>query len=147
MVKEIVRRHWRSLAGLHKPSAWEALDGGYSDARRAYHGWGHIAELLGKLDEFHALTAKPALIATDVFWHDAVYATQGPDGAKRSDLENVRDTRWGALQAVTAYVDHTQPTRQTAGRTHAEARFERATEPQPLKDRALVLLTAGGEAS
>jgi phage/plasmid-like protein (TIGR03299 family) len=60
------------------------------------------------------------------------------------DLENVRGTRWGALQAVTAYVDYTQPTRQTAGRTHAEARFERATEPQPLKDRALELLTEGG---
>ena len=60
------------------------------------------------------------------------------------DLENVRDTRWGALQAVTAYVDHAQPTRQTAGRTHAEARFERATEPQPLKDKALELLTEGG---
>jgi phage/plasmid-like protein (TIGR03299 family) len=61
------------------------------------------------------------------------------------DLENVRGTRWGALQAVTAYVDHVQPTRQTAGRSHAEARFERATEPQPLKDRALELLTEGGE--
>jgi len=63
-----------------------------------------------------------------------------------SDLDNVRETRWGALQAVTAYVDHTQPTRQTAGRSHAEARFERATEPQPLKDRALELLTEGGNA-
>jgi len=60
------------------------------------------------------------------------------------DLDNVRGTGWGALQAVTAYVDHTQPTRQTAGRTHAEARFERATEPQALKDRALALLTEGG---
>ena len=60
------------------------------------------------------------------------------------DLADIRGTRWGALQAVTAYVDHTQPTRQTAGRTHAEARFERATEPQPLKDPALELLTEGG---
>jgi phage/plasmid-like protein (TIGR03299 family) len=60
------------------------------------------------------------------------------------DLENVRGTRWGALQAVTGYVDHVQPTRQTAGRSHAEARFERAAEPQPLKDRALALLTEGG---
>ena len=50
------------------------------------------------------------------------------------------------VQAVAAYVDHTQPTRQTAGRSHAEARFERATEPQPLKDRALAVLTEGGEA-
>jgi phage/plasmid-like protein (TIGR03299 family) len=61
------------------------------------------------------------------------------------DLDAIRGTRWGALQAVAAYVDHVQPTRQTAGRTTAEARFERATEAQPLKDRALELLTGGGE--
>lgn len=60
------------------------------------------------------------------------------------DLEHVRGTRWGALQAVTAYVDHVQPTRSRGGRTEVEARFERQTEPQPLKDRALVLLTGGG---
>src|SRR5215217_5147344 len=37
------------------------------------------------------------------------------------DLDAIRGTRWGALQAVTAYVDHVQPTRQTAGRSHVEA--------------------------
>src|SRR6266498_2444528 len=63
------------------------------------------------------------------------------------DLDTVRGTRWGALQAVTAYVDHVQPTRRTAARTHAEARFDRATEPQPLKDRALELLAEGGNRS
>jgi phage/plasmid-like protein (TIGR03299 family) len=61
------------------------------------------------------------------------------------DLENVRGTRWGALQAVAAYVDHVQPTRRRAGRSEAEARFERQTEPQPLKDRALALLAEGGD--
>ena len=60
------------------------------------------------------------------------------------DLDHIRGTRWGALQAVTAYVDHVRPTRQRGGRTEAEARFERATEAQPLKDRALELLTEGG---
>ena len=35
------------------------------------------------------------------------------------DLGAIRGTRWGALQAVTAYVDHVQPTRRTAARTHA----------------------------
>ena len=60
------------------------------------------------------------------------------------DLDQIRGTRWGALQAVTAYVDHVQPTRRTAGRTQTEARFERATEPQQLKDRALELLTETG---
>jgi phage/plasmid-like protein (TIGR03299 family) len=63
------------------------------------------------------------------------------------DLANITGTRWGALQAVTAYVDYVQPTRATAGRSHSEARFERATEPAPLKDRALALLTEGGSPS
>jgi len=61
------------------------------------------------------------------------------------NLANITGTRWGALQAVTAYVDHVRPTRATVGRSHQEARFERATEPQPLKDRALELLTEGGD--
>jgi phage/plasmid-like protein (TIGR03299 family) len=60
------------------------------------------------------------------------------------DLAHITGTRWGALQAVTTYVDHVQPTRATACRNHQEARFERATEPAALKDRALVLLTEGG---
>lgn len=60
------------------------------------------------------------------------------------NLADIRGTRWGALQAVAAYVDHVQPTRRTSGRSPAEARFERATEPAPLKDRALALLTEGG---
>jgi phage/plasmid-like protein (TIGR03299 family) len=63
------------------------------------------------------------------------------------DLANITGTRWGALQAVTAYVDYVQPTRATAGRSHQEARFERATEPAALKDRALALLTEGGTQS
>jgi phage/plasmid-like protein (TIGR03299 family) len=64
-----------------------------------------------------------------------------------ADLANITGTRWGALQAVTAYVDYVQPTRATAGRSHQEARFERATEPAALKDRALALLTEGGNQS
>jgi choline dehydrogenase len=49
----------------------------------------------------------------------------------------------GLVHAVGEHVDHVQPTRRTAGRTQAEARFARATEPQPLKDRALELLAEG----
>src|SRR4051794_136910 len=63
------------------------------------------------------------------------------------DLANITGTRWGALQAVTTYVDYFQPTRATAGRSHQEARFERATEPAALKDRALALVTEGGNQS
>jgi phage/plasmid-like protein (TIGR03299 family) len=57
------------------------------------------------------------------------------------DLDAIRGTAWGALQAVGDYHDHHARTRQTASRNDAEARFERATEPAGLKDRALALLT------
>ncbi len=56
------------------------------------------------------------------------------------DLDAIRGTRWGALQAVTDYHDHHARTRRTTTRSSAEARFERATEPAGLKDRALALL-------
>ena len=56
------------------------------------------------------------------------------------DLANIRETAWGALQAVAAHYDHRAPVRESAGRTAAEARFERATQPARLKDRALALL-------
>ena len=68
-----------------------------------------------------------------------------PPTARRPTSTNIRGTRWGALQAVTTYVDHVQPTRRRPPAPQAEARFERATEPQPLKDRALALLTEGGD--
>ena len=51
-----------------------------------------------------------------------------------SDLADIRGTRWGALQAVD--LRRPRPADPADGRTDArEARFERATEPQPLKDR------------
>jgi predicted metal-dependent HD superfamily phosphohydrolase len=92
MVKEVIEKHWRRLEGSHKPSTWDVLNTGYSEAHRAYHTWDHIAELLEGLDEFHVLAAKPELIATAVFWHDVVYTTRAPDGDRRSDFENVRDS-------------------------------------------------------
>lgn len=95
MIEEVVRKHWRAIEGSHKPGAWGALDSGYAEAHRAYHTWAHIAELLEGLDAFHALSSRPDLIATAIFWHDAVYATRGADGGRRTDFENVRDS--GAL--------------------------------------------------
>ncbi len=57
-----------------------------------------------------------------------------------SDLDAIRGTRWGVLQAVTAYHDHHARTRPSRGRATSEARFERATEPASIKDHALALL-------
>ena len=61
------------------------------------------------------------------------------------DLTDIHGTAWGALQAVDRLRRPRAADRRTANRTPAEARFERATEPAPLKDRALELLTQGGQ--
>ena len=58
-----------------------------------------------------------------------------------ADLDPIRGTAWGALQAVGDYHDHHARTRATSARSSSEARFERATEPAGLKDRAYDLLT------
>ena len=129
MVKDVIRKHWRSLEGSHQPTAWDALDRGYGDARRGYHGWGHIAELLEKLDGFQALSARPGLIATAIFWHDSVYATQAADGGKRSDLENVRDSAELFLRHTLLNADDAAAVAElimaTADHTRAEAGKER----------------------
>jgi len=88
-------QHWQALTATHKPGAWEALDAGYSESHRAYHSWEHIDDMLEKLDRFSGLAARPDLIATAIFWHDAVYRTLNDLGGYRPDIDNVRDS--GAL--------------------------------------------------
>jgi predicted metal-dependent HD superfamily phosphohydrolase len=129
MVAEIRQKYWLPLEKSHKPSAWEALDAGYGASHRAYHGWGHIAELLGKLDEFSALSTRPDLVAAAIFWHDAVYMTQKPDGGRRSDHENIRDSgalfrRYTLLNTSDADAVH-ELIMATADHIHAKASEER----------------------
>ena len=57
------------------------------------------------------------------------------------DLANIRETRWGALQAVTSYATHHRPTRRSRTISEADATFERVSERAPLTDHALTLLT------
>jgi predicted metal-dependent HD superfamily phosphohydrolase len=90
--RDIREKYWKLLEGRHKPGAWEVLDAGYRESHRAYHTWPHVASLLEKLGAFSGLCTRADLIATAVFWHDAVYRTQSQDGRPRSDYENVRES-------------------------------------------------------
>jgi predicted metal-dependent HD superfamily phosphohydrolase len=90
--RDIREKYWKQLAGRHKPGTWEVLDAGYSESHRAYHTWPHVSSLLEKLSAFSGLCTREDLIATTVFWHDAVYRTQCPDGSPRTDYENVHES-------------------------------------------------------
>src|SRR5262249_48065185 len=90
--RPIREKYWEPLERRHKPGAWEVLDASYSESHRAYHGWPHVVSLLEKLNAFSGLCTRQDFIATAVFWHDAVYRTQGQDGSPRTDCDNVRES-------------------------------------------------------
>jgi predicted metal-dependent HD superfamily phosphohydrolase len=90
--RPIREKYWKPLERRHKPGAWEVLDVSYSESHRAYHTWPHVASLLEKLNAFSGLCTRQDFITTAVFWHDAVYRTQGQDGSPRTDCDNVRES-------------------------------------------------------
>lgn len=92
MTDEIVDKYWRLLAPRHVAGSFALLDAAYAEPHRAYHAWGHIVDMLRKLDERRRLAARPDLVAAAIFWHDAIYTTRDADGRPRSDPENVRDS-------------------------------------------------------
>lgn len=92
MIDPIVQNFWSQIAGRHDSEAFAVLDAAYREPHRAYHGWGHIVDMLGKLDQLSALAVRPDLIAAAIFWHDSVYLTREPNGHPRTDPENVRDS-------------------------------------------------------
>ena len=92
MIRTIRTKHWQPHEAKHAAGAWEALDAGYGDPKRAYHSWRHIADLMEKLDRFSCLAVRKDLVAIACFWHDAVYVTRDEAGAERSDELNVRES-------------------------------------------------------
>jgi predicted metal-dependent HD superfamily phosphohydrolase len=90
MTEAIVEKYWSDLATRHDADAFGKLDAAYREPQRAYHAWGHITDLLTKLDALQKLAARPDLVAAAIFWHDSVYLTRDPDGRPRTDPENVR---------------------------------------------------------
>ncbi|WP_292532568.1 hypothetical protein [Methylocystis sp.] len=90
MISNLVKTYWDLIASNHDPNAFAALDAAYREPQRGYHDWGHIGDLLAKLDHLKSLALRPDLIAAAIFWHDAVYVTRDSDGLLRPDAENVR---------------------------------------------------------
>jgi predicted metal-dependent HD superfamily phosphohydrolase len=90
--RDIREKYWKLLEDRHKPGAWEVLDAGYSESHRAYHTWPHVVSMLEKLSAFPGLCTRADLIATAVFWHDAVYRTRSRDGSPRTDCDNVHES-------------------------------------------------------
>ncbi|QGM98668.1 hypothetical protein [Methylocystis parvus] len=90
MTDTIVAKYWNLLASRHDAQAFATLDSAYREPQRAYHAWGHIVDLLTKLDALAHLPTRADLIAAAIFWHDSVYLTRDQDGRPRTDPENVR---------------------------------------------------------
>ncbi|MGJ0392415.1 MAG: HD domain-containing protein [Methylocystis sp.] len=90
MTETIVEKYWALIASRHDAEAFATLDAAYREPQRAYHAWGHIVDLLSKLDALAHLAARADLVAAAIFWHDSVYLTRDPDGRPRTDPENVR---------------------------------------------------------
>lgn len=110
MPQLIVEKYWSLVSARHDSEAYDVLDAAYREPQRAYHAWGHIVDLLEKLDGLRQLARRADLIATAIFWHDSVYLTRDPDGRPRTDPENVRasaalfdhHSRFDAMEAQAA---------------------------------------------
>lgn len=89
---DIRSRYWLGLEASHEPGAWDVLNAAYGDLARAYHSWRHIGDLLQAFEELAALSARPELIMTAIFWHDVVYQTRDSGQSRRADFLNVRDS-------------------------------------------------------
>ncbi len=90
MAETVVEKYWSQIAPRHYARAFDVVDAAYREPQRAYHTWGHIVDLLTKLDALNHLAARPDLVAAAIFWHDSVYLTRDPNGGVRADPENVR---------------------------------------------------------
>ncbi|AWI89834.1 hypothetical protein C0214_17150 [Methylobacterium sp. DM1] len=78
----------RTTGAAGAEAAWRALDAGYGEAARHYHGWRHIADLLEGHDAARALPDFAELdhdaIDLAIVFHDAVYDTARADNEARS---------------------------------------------------------------
>ncbi len=63
---------------------FDLLDGYYSEPRRHYHGWRHIAECFAQFDLAGQLLSDPVAVELALWFHDAIYVV----GSRRNELES-----------------------------------------------------------
>lgn len=110
-------------------AAWRALDAGYGEAGRHYHGWRHIADLLEGHD---AVRSHPDFAGLDhdaidlaIFFHDAVY-----DPART-------DNEW---RSAALLLTHAGPAAESGPIRAAEAMIRATTAHAPSDDAATRLM-------
>ncbi|KQO49346.1 MULTISPECIES: hypothetical protein [unclassified Methylobacterium] len=78
----------RAVGGSGAEAAWRALDAGYGEAARHYHGWPHVRALLAGHDAVRGLPDVSGLdgdaIDLAIYFHDAVYDPARSDNEARS---------------------------------------------------------------
>ncbi|MHC1999350.1 HD domain-containing protein [Methylobacterium sp. CM6241] len=78
----------RAVGGSGAEAAWRALDAGYGEAARHYHGWPHVRALLAGHDAVRGLPDVSGLdgdaIDLAIYFHDAVYDPARSDNEVRS---------------------------------------------------------------
>ncbi|MDF9789511.1 putative metal-dependent HD superfamily phosphohydrolase [Methylorubrum extorquens] len=119
----------RTVRGNGAEAAWRALDAGYGEAGRYYHGWRHIADLLEGHDAVRALPDFAALdhdaIDLAIFFHDAAY-----DPART-------DNEWCSAALL---LTHAGPAAESGPIRAAEAMIRATAAHAPSDDTAMRLM-------
>lgn len=79
---------WERTGGRNGDRVWQAVEDGYHEDHRAYHGWIHIGAMLNDLDSIRSIPEFTSLdldeIELAVFFHDVVYEPRATDNEAQS---------------------------------------------------------------
>jgi predicted metal-dependent HD superfamily phosphohydrolase len=107
-----LRSRWHALAArlgfaqAASAALFDELARAYSQPGRHYHNLGHIAQLIGLLDQYGQDLRCPDAIELAIFFHDAVYVPIRSDNeAASAALARARLTALGAIEPLVREVE------------------------------------------